>query len=126
MAEKLELHISVTIVRRALAAVQATGDMAPEDVLGDLIPNEAQRVEFRHAIRTYVRENNFDIDPEVIPIFSNTKLRDVTHAVAMSALPGDPYTTKPDDVPPPPPPSPNPKVARPIVDEPKKKYEESN
>jgi hypothetical protein len=119
----MEIHVSIEIVRKALGAVGQSGDVSPESALGELIPNEAERDQFREAIRKHVQAKNFKIRRESIPVYPHTTLGDLTRTIAMAALPGDPYIPKPDEEPPPPP---RPKAVRPKMDKAKYKEKELN
>lgn len=105
MTRKLDPHESIEIVRRALGDVGPEGDLHPDETLGKLLPAAGDRDKFQRIVHELVKERKFKIEPQEIPILPGTRLKDVTHALSMSALPGDP-TTEPDETPPPPPPPP--------------------
>lgn len=96
MTTKLETHASIEIVRNALGSVSPSGDLKPNDLLGELIPSADERDEFRRTVRRLVRKKNFRIKSAAIPVFPHTRLEEITDALTMSALPGDPRTEKPE------------------------------
>ena len=99
MSKKLELNEAFEIVQKSLGPVRPSGPFTFATILGDLLPDEVDRDHFRQTIRKSVQEIHFDIDTEAIPIFPHTTLKDLFQAIAMSALPGNPYIPKPDDEP---------------------------
>jgi hypothetical protein len=111
MTRKLDPHESTAIVRRALGDVRAEGDLHPDETLGKLLPAAGDRDRFQRIVHKLVKERKFKIEREAIPILPGTRLKDVTHAVSLSALPGNP-TTEPDETPPPPPPPPKKRKGR--------------
>jgi hypothetical protein len=125
MSKRLQHHESQQIVHEALGAVGSAEGASGENTIGVLIPDEGKREHFRQTVQHLVRKKNFKIESHAIPVFQHTTIEQITQAI-MSALPGDPYTPKPDDQPPPPPPAPEPKAFDPKLHSPTKKYEESH
>jgi hypothetical protein len=96
MTKKLEPHASIEIVRKALGSVRPSGELKPDDTLGQLMPRVEERNEFRGIVQKLLKEENFHIESAAIPIFSHTRLDEITKALTMSALPGNPTTEKPE------------------------------
>jgi hypothetical protein len=95
MTQKLESHASIEIVRKALRSVRPTGDLNPDETLGQLMPGADERDEFRNTVRQLVKEEDFHIESAAIPIFPHTRLDEIVKALTFSALPGNPTTKKP-------------------------------
>jgi hypothetical protein len=103
MPQALHPDASIRIIQESLFAAGRTDDLNLYATLGDLFPNEQERHFFRETVWTLVRKNDLQIDAGAIPTSPDTTLNDLSRALTFSALPGDPYITKPDDAPPPPP-----------------------
>jgi hypothetical protein len=124
MSKRLQRHESLQIVHEALGAVGSVQGVSGENTIGVLIPDVAKREHFRQTIQVEVRKKNFKIESHTIPVFHNTTVEEITQAI-MSALPGDPYTPKPDEEPPAPPTKEAGSSALKLGQH-KKKYEESH
>jgi hypothetical protein len=96
MTKKLETDASIEILRKALGSVRPSGDLKPDETLGQLMPRAEERSEFRGIVQELLKEENFHIESAAIPIFSHTRLDEITEALTLSALPGNPTTEKPD------------------------------
>jgi hypothetical protein len=103
MPKKLELNASIEIVQEALGANTRKRELHPKATLSDFLPTAAERESFQKTVSHFVRQRSFDIDLRAIPIHPHTTLGEIIHALTFSALPGEPYIPKPDDVPPAPP-----------------------
>jgi hypothetical protein len=125
MSKKLQRDESQQILYKALGAVGSGQDVTANNTIGVLIPDVDQREHFRKTVQYLVRKKSFRIESHAIPIFHHTTIEEITQAI-MSALPGDPYTPKPDDEPPAPPPAPKVKSSESKSGQPEKKYEESH
>ncbi len=125
MSKRLQHHESQQIVHEALGAAGSGQDVTAEKTIGVLIPDVGKREHFRQTVQYLVRKKNFKIESHAIPVFPYTTVEEITQAI-MSALPGDPYSPKPEEEPPPPPPAPEPKTTGSKLGQPRTKYEESH
>ncbi len=96
MMKKLETGASIEILRKALGSVRPSGELKPDETLGQLMPRVEERSEFRGIVQELLKAENFHIESAAIPIFSHTRLDEITEALTLSALPGNPTTEKPD------------------------------
>jgi hypothetical protein len=103
MSKKLDLNASIEIVQEALGAHRRERELHPKATLSDFLSTAAERETFQKTVSHFVRQRSFDIDLRAIPIHPHTTLEEIVHALTVSALPGNPYIPKPDDVPPAPP-----------------------
>jgi hypothetical protein len=125
MSKRLQRHESLQIVHEALGAVGSGQGVSGENTIGVLIPDVDKREHFRQTVQQIVRKKNFKIESHTIPVFQTTTVEEITQAI-MSALPGDPYTPKPDEDPPEPPPTKEAGTSELKLEQHKKKYEESH
>jgi hypothetical protein len=105
MTRKLDLHASHEVVHRALRHARPTGDLLPHETLGELLPSIGERHSFQRAVFDLVKERDFEIKLDAIPIDPGIRIGDITHALTVGALPGNPSTKKPRENPPAPPPT---------------------
>ncbi len=95
MSQRLDWAKTASLVREAVR-MHGKGGASADDALGDLIKSEEEREEFRATIVTLVRGQKFRIEAYKIPIHPKTTLGEISHVVAMSALPGETESEQPE------------------------------
>jgi hypothetical protein len=97
MSRKLIPAESEQIVRQAIEDVMPGTEIAPDQTLGNLLPQEKMN-QFRRTLVKRTRDQEFAIDVAGLRITNGQKVKDLANDLA--ELAGDPYTTKPAEEPP--------------------------